>query len=34
MKGKVIPALDKSRSFFGKTYEELDVIRKLSGLAK
>ena len=34
MKGKVIPALDKSRSFFGKTFEELDTIRKLSGLAK
>jgi hypothetical protein len=33
-KGEVVKSLDKSRSFFGKTYEELDTIRKLSGLAK
>jgi hypothetical protein len=34
MKGKVIPDLDKKNSFFNRTYEELDIIRKLSGLDK
>jgi hypothetical protein len=33
-KGEVVKSLDKSKSFFGKTFEELSDIRKLSGLDK
>jgi hypothetical protein len=32
--GEVVKSLDKSKSFFGQTSEELDDIRKLSGLEK
>lgn len=32
--GQVIKDLDKKKSFFGKTFEEIDDIRKLSGLGK
>lgn len=32
--GQVVRDLDKKRSFFGKTYEEIDDLRKLSGLGK
>lgn len=32
--GQVVRDLDKKRSFFGKTYEEIADLRKLSGLGK
>ena len=33
-KGEVVKSLDKKKSFFGKTFEEMDDILRLSGLAK
>jgi hypothetical protein len=33
-KGEVVKSLDKKKSFFGKTFEEMDDILRLSGLGK